>query len=324
MSHTAFTALTALTAHSAHSAIAPTPPVPAILLLASRDSEVGLCMTGGALSHFSWRGQSVLRAAQASAVAAGAVRHMAMYPLVPYSNRIGDALLKTGGTAFRLRANMPPEPHAIHGFGWQRQWRLVARDAARAEIMLVHAGDADWPFACAVRQCVRLVDDVLEVSLAVRNTDLRPMPAGLGFHPYFPLAPGVRLQTSWQQMWQMGIDCLPIRLAAVPPSAIFTAPRPLEHWKVDHCFTGWSRSAVLYYAHHAVRLDASAACRNIVCFAPDDGRDFIALEPVTHVNNAFAMAADGVNETGTVILAPGEELSISMTIAVHETTAGHD
>lgn len=311
-------------ATTTHASAPPVPPVPTALLLASGDSEVGLCMAGGALSHFNWRGRSILRAAPASAVAAGAVRHMAMYPLVPYSNRIKDALLKTGGTTYRLRANMPPEPHAIHGFGWQRQWRLVARDAASAKIMLTHAGDADWPFACEVRQCVRLVDNALEMSLAVRNTDLRPMPAGLGFHPYFPLVPGVRLQASWQQMWQMGSDCLPSRLTAVPPSAIFTAPRPLEHWKVDHCFTGWGGSAVLYYAHHAVRLEASAACRNIVCFAPDDGRGFIALEPVTHVNNAFAMAAGGVTDTGTVILPPGEELSISMTITAHETTAAHE
>lgn len=295
-----------------------------MLLLASRDSEVGLCLSGGALSHFSWRGQSILRAAPADAVATGAVRQMAMYPLVPYSNRISDALLKTDGTTYRLRANMPPEPHAIHGIGWQRQWQLVARDAGSAEIMLVHAGDADWPFACEVRQRMHLVDDVLEVSLAVRNTDLRAMPAGLGFHPYFPLEPGVRLQASWQQMWQMGPGQLPSRLTAVPPSAMFAAPRPLAHWKVDHCFTGWTGTAVLYYARHSVHLEASPACRNIVCFAPDDGRDFIALEPVTHVNNAFAMASGGVADTGARILAPGEELSISMSIAVHEYDASHE
>ena len=68
-----------------------------------------------------------------------------------------------------------------------------------------------------------------------------------------------------------------------------------------------------------MQIDASEACRQIVVFAPNDGRNFIALEPVTNINNAFALAAKGVADTGVRMLASGESFEISMTI----TASGH-
>ncbi|WP_441768578.1 aldose epimerase family protein, partial [Klebsiella pneumoniae] len=49
---------------------------------------------------------------------------MGCYPLVPYSNRIGHACFEWDGTAQMLRPNFPGEPHAIHGFAWQRAWAV--------------------------------------------------------------------------------------------------------------------------------------------------------------------------------------------------------
>ena len=142
------------------------------------------------------------------------------------------------------------------------------------------------------------------------------MPAGLGFHPYFPLIPSTHLQTGWKGMWKMGGDSLPTELGPVPPEADFSQLRPVTGWKVDHCFTNWTRRAVLDYPTYRMQLDASEACRQIVVFAPNDGRNFIALEPVTNINNAFALAAKGVADTGIRMLATGEKLDISMTITL--------
>ncbi|MEO8102872.1 MAG: aldose 1-epimerase, partial [Betaproteobacteria bacterium] len=89
--------------------------------------------------------------------------------------------------------------------------------------------------------------------------------------------------------------------------------------RVDNCFTGWSRRAFLDYPTHRVQLSASAACSQVVCFLPGDGRRFIAIEPVTHVNNAFALAASGVTGTGTRWLKAGESLEASMSIQVAAT-----
>ena len=98
--------------------------------------------------------------------------------------------------------------------------------------------------------------------------------------------------------------------------ADFSQLRPVSNWKVDHCFTGWSRRAVLDYPTHRMQLDASEDCRQIVVFAPNDGRNFIALEPVTNINNAFALAAKGIKDTGMRLLAANERFEISTSITL--------
>jgi len=241
---------------------------------------------------------------------------MACYPLVPYSNRIADAFLLEGGRRHRLRANAPPEAHALHGFGWQRPWQVASREADALTLTLLHGADEDWPFACEAVQTFRLMEDQLQLGLSLRNTGVYAMPAGLGFHPYFPLSPGTTLQAEWKSMWTMDVDSLPSELTPISAELDFSRERPVSGWKVDNCFTGWNGYAALDYATHCVRIEAGEACRTIVCFAPADGRDFIALEPVTHVNNAFALEAEGVANTGVRTLRPGESFDISILIRI--------
>ncbi|MEO8102671.1 MAG: aldose 1-epimerase, partial [Betaproteobacteria bacterium] len=245
------------------------------LLLQDADCRVTICPgIGGSIARFTWRGRPILRDAADTALDERAVRQMGCYPLVPYSNRIGNGRLVIGDVTHQLRANTPAEAHALHGFGWQREWQVSAHTANAAELLLHHAPDADWPFACAARQHFRLQDDMLAVRLAVSNTGVAPMPAGLGFHPYFPVEPDTRLQTDWTGMWAMGADSLPTECVAPPPAADFSRSRVIDGWRIDNCFTGWSRRALLDYPTHRVHLSAGAACGQVVCFLPGDGRRF--------------------------------------------------
>jgi aldose 1-epimerase len=287
------------------------------LSLKSGDSEVILCPeVGAAIARYTWREHDILRRAPDAAISAGLVRQMGVYPMVPYSNRIGQATLVVGDQTFLLRPNFSQEPHAVHGFGWQRAWQIANSREDLVELHLKHEPNIDWPFACEATQVAELTPDSLTLTLSVTNADTRPMPAGLGFHPYFPLTANTHLQSTWNGVWKMGADSLPTELCPVPTESNFSASRSLAGWKVDNCFTDWNRCAVLDYATHRVQITASDACRNIVVYAPNDSRNFIALEPVTNINNAFALQAQGVANTGTRMLARGESFEISMSISV--------
>ena len=293
-------------------------PEPAkMITLQSGESQLTLCPEiGAAIAGFTWRGIDILRRAPDSAIKEKLVRQMGSYALMPYSNRIGHGKLIVGDQTFPLRANFPPGTHAIHGFGWQREWQVAKQTRDFAELRLRHEPDVDWPFACESVQSLRLAASSLQLTLAVKNLDKRNMPAGLGFHPFFPLTPETHLQADWKGMWNMDADSLPTELVSVPPEADFSQLRPAANWKVDNCFTGWNRRAVLDYPTHRMQIDASEACRQIIAFAPNDGRNFIALEPVTNINNAFALAAKGVVDTGLRMLASGESFDISVAISV--------
>jgi aldose 1-epimerase len=293
----------------------------AALSLKSGDSEAILCPeVGAAIARYTWRGHDILRRAPDAAISERLVRQLGVYPLVPYSNRIGHAKLTVGDQTFLLRPNFSQEPHAVHGFGWQREWRVVSRNESSAELHLQHEPDVDWPFFCEATQVAELTPDSLTLTLSVKNTDARPMPAGLGFHPYFPLDASTRLQSVWNGFWKMGADSLPTEQGPVPTEANFSESRSLNGWEVDNCFTGWSRRAMLDYATHHVQIAASDACGSIVVYAPNDGRNFIALEPVTNINNAFALDAQGVANTGTRMLVRGESFEISMSISITDSS----
>jgi aldose 1-epimerase len=271
---------------------------------------------GASVSRFAWKGIDILRKTPDDAIATSAVRQMCSYPLVPYSNRIGHGKLAVRDKTFQLRPNFPNEPHAIHGVGWQRAWEVMKQDKNSAVLRYKHTPDADWPFAFEVEQTITLADSSAEFSIRATNLDVQPMPVGLGFHPFFPIDTNTTLQSEWTGVWEMGEDKLPTKLVALPATADFTKARNVFDWKVDNCFVGWSRRAVLGYATHQTTITASSACGNVVCFAPRDGRNFIALEPVSNVINAFALAASGVPNTGARLIGRGDSFDIRMTISV--------
>jgi aldose 1-epimerase len=291
------------------------PAPPATLQIAAGDARATLCPgIGGSVARFRWRGHAILRDAPQAAITGGETRMMGCYPLVPYSNRIGHARLLFEGTVHRLRANFPPEPHAIHGVGWQRPWKVERQSPAALEISLDHAPDGDWPFAFSARQSFAIRDDALHLGLTIRSEDRAAMPAGLGFHPFFPLDSETTLQSEWSGCWVPGPEKLPVAWVPTPPEADYRSARGASGWSVDRCFTGWGRRARLDYGTHGVEITATQALPCIVCFAPGEGGGFIALEPVSHVIDAFSLAARGHPDTGMRRLLPGESFQAGMTI----------
>jgi aldose 1-epimerase len=297
--------------------------LPFTLRLQDGNSEVLICTTiGGAIARYMWRGIDILRRAPDTAIADRNVRLMGSYVLMPYSNRIGNAVLTMAGRRYALRQNFPPEPHAIHGFGWQRAWCLDQHAENAAHLSLNHEVDDSWPFACDSQQSIRLHNDELLLGLTVTNRDARTMPAGLGFHTFFPLTEETQLQTVWEGIWQTDENRLPKLWEPTSSTTDFSQSRSVLGWRIDNCFTSWERSAVLQYAHHQVAIAASEECQNIVAYAPGDERKFIALEPVTNINNGFALAEGGNLNTGVRYLAQGESLTISMSIKPSERLGG--
>jgi aldose 1-epimerase len=276
---------------------------------------------GGAIASFEWNGAAVLRPTGAEAVAAGAVREFGCYPLIPFSNRIAEATLHWAGEAFTLPRYLPAHPHAIHGNGWQRAWTKLASGANHARLELMHepvgARGREWPFAFRAMQEFALTDSTLTLRLEIANRGDRTFPFGLGWHPYFPRSSDLELGFRAAGVWLTDATCLPTAHTAVPPPWDFSTPKSIGTTTLDHCFTRWQSPAIIRWPKRgfAVELSADVACDHLVVFIPP-GRDFIAVEPVTHMTDAFNRAAAGQHDTGTRLLAPGAEFSCTMRFSI--------
>jgi aldose 1-epimerase len=278
---------------------------------------------GGGIASFSAWGVDVLAPASRDALAAGNVRGLASYPLVPCSNRIAFARLRVGETTHTLARNFGDHPHAIHGIGWQRAWRVAAGDDRRLTLELRHdARDAHaWPFAFRARQAFALEaagDAVaLSTTLAIESEDARPFPFGLGFHPFFARRPGTLLEFRAMGMWQADSTRIPTVRTAIPDALRFDRPREVDSMTLDDVFDGWDGRARIAWPREgiAATIDADRALSHLVVYVPADGHRF-AVEPVSHATDAFNSAAAGAREAGTRTLRPGGTFSCTMRVTV--------
>ena len=276
---------------------------------------------GGAIAAYEWHGKPVLRPTPPDALAAGDVQRFSCYPLIPFSNRIADATLHWQGASYPLPRYLANHPHAIHGNGWRRAWDVVEQAPTHAALELVHtaAGESahEWPFAYNARQVFDLADDALAMTLAIENSGDAPFPFGLGWHPFFPRTAATVLSFTSVSVWQTDALVMPTTLERVSTAWDFALPRPIARTTLDHCFTGWQPPATLRWPERdlVATISADAACTYLVVYVPKD-RDYLAIEPVTHMTDAFNRADAGDPDTGTRVLAPGATFSCTMRLSV--------
>ncbi len=259
---------------------------------------------GGAVAGLWHRETPILRSTEPARLDES--RSAAMYPLLPYSNRLGYRHFRWKGHDYTTRANVADSPHSLHGVGWQRPWRIVASSAIELVLGLEHPGDEDWPFAFEARQYLTLAPESFSARLQLTNTGSLEQPAGLGWHPYFVKRPRSRLHIELSGRWECDATGLPTRKVAQPG-----IDADLAHLDFDHCFEGWRGPARIRDERFSLQLVSELAY--LVVYTPP-ARDYFCVEPVSHLSNAIHMAEPAAH--GLVALSPGATIEAAMRLDV--------
>lgn len=239
---------------------------------------------------------------------------MASFPLVPWSNRIRHGRFTFGSRAVSLPPSRPGDRHAIHGHGFRAAWQVVDVGPTRAVLEYRHAA-GPWPWAYRAVQRVTLTATALELELRLTNESDEPMPAGLGWHPYFPRTPGTTLTASVGALWLTDAEILPVSRVAPPADRDPGRGLAVDRVSLDNAFVGWPGRAVVAWPERRaqLRLDASEPLRTLVVYTPP-GQPFFCAEPVSHITDAFNRAAAGQADTGMLSLEPGETVRATLTL----------
>ncbi len=255
---------------------------------------------GGSLAGWWIGGQAMVRAAPDSAVDP---LDLSGFPLVPFSNRIGQGRFEWAGETVALALNLPPEPHTIHGLGWQRPWSVVESGPWSATLALTHGGDALWPWPFEATQRFTLDAESLTIAMSVWNRADRAVPLCIGHHPYFD-SDGATLAFAARQVWQTGPDGLPSCAGTPTGQFDFAAGAAVAGRRVDNGYAGLSGAARIGWRGRPMALEivVEPALAAAVVYIPPDG-DAFCFEPVAHVINAInlpgAVPAMPVIEPGT-------------------------
>ena len=257
--------------------------------------------------------------------------------LFPFAGRIGGARYEFAGREYRLEEG-DGRGNAIHGFVLNRPWQVVEQSvsrvvgrfqASRVDATLLEKWPADFVLTCAYE----LRGQTLLSDFIVENPDERPLPFGLGTHPYFrlPLGPrgqaaNCRITVPIARSWQL-VDMLPTgEETSGEVHERLRRGMAFGDTQFDDVFSGVAAAAGAGTVGTAtariddpangrgLRIDFDASFRECVVYNPPH-REAICIEPYTCVPDLFRLAAAGRN-TGLRVLAPGERFTarIAMTV----------
>ncbi len=254
---------------------------------------------------------------------------LACYTLAPWSNRIRDGAFTIAGRAHQLRPDWP-DGTAIHGLVKDRPWRLLDRApwSARLEFDSMDHADLGYPFPIRTRVRYELEDEALHARIELTCSGPEPMPAGVGFHPFFPL--------------RLGPGGAPARIfiakaSAARPSGLrgrYRCERVMpvagpsfddicqrldtgaaaDELDLDDVFLGSLDGARVEWPGSEVALEVAVSPElghTVVYTQPERPRaerGYFCLEPVSMVNDGFNLADRAWPDTGVRVLEPGQSL----------------
>ncbi|MEZ4675594.1 MAG: hypothetical protein R2932_15290 [Caldilineaceae bacterium] len=243
--------------------------------------------------------------------------------LVPYSNRIENGHFTFQGQVYQLANGAR---HASHGDVRGRAWQIEQQNATAIHCTLDsrHFTDVNWPwpFTTTVRYAVQ--GQTLSSQLTVTNQGTMPMPAGLGWHPYYnrtltragePVLLHFQVTSVYPDANDNRIPSGPAQPLA--PHQDFRTERVLEPGNfIDACFYGYDGGGTIIWPESGIRLTyrAPAPCRHLILYNP--AKPYFAAEPVTNANNGINLLAAGDPTSGMQCLQPGETLTATFDVTV--------
>jgi aldose 1-epimerase len=266
---------------------------------------------GARIASFHAADRDVLRPADEAALKNGFVYGFAAFPLMPYSGPIFGDGFRFNDVWYPLGRNVPTEPTATHGEAWISPWRITARSGSAIHLTMDYAPAAQaFPFAWRGDIDYRLEGESLVIELKLTNRDHRPMPGGLGMHPYFPKPPGTILTFDSTGLWPPDApEALNLGAGPLEPGLDFRHGQDIGAIVFDRLFEGWDGTATLTMPDGtATRIEGDAAFGKLQLYDAWD-YPYICIEPVTNTNDGFNRAAAKVPGHAVIVLEPGRSLA---------------
>lgn len=274
--------------------------------------------------------------------------------LAPYANRIRGVYSAANRTIetsiLDRRIHLPAngggkqpgaEPCALHGLILDRPVDSYDRRTSRSEdafSAVLTAGDFGWGWPSRISLAFEVVlrAERFRLQVTATNTGDEPYTLGLGWHPYFALPSGIRLQARLSLPVRRRLivnnydEVLPTgEMVGVSATRYdFAAPGGLALGDLflDDCFVDIQKTADGYtvceiidpMAAYGVRMIArSAEVTAIQTYAPLDAA-YIAVEPQFSWANPFGAEWPPSVKTGMVLLEPDQSVTYTVDLELFE------
>lgn len=229
--------------------------------------------------------------------------------LVPWPNRVAGATWTQAGETHTLEATESVRGNAIHGLVRHAKWSVVSHEDSSVTLSVDVDGAPGWPFPFRTTISYELTDAGLTVTHTVANRGERPMPFGVGTHPY--PRPG-NADVDDCVLTLAARTVLPVDLDTMIPNGApidvtgtdfdFRTGRPLRDIELDTAFGGCEPGPdglIRHSVRHGttgVEVWAEPEFRWVQVFTPAEfpgkGARAVAIEPMTCPPDALNSGVD--------------------------------
>lgn len=266
---------------------------------------------GARLHRLSVFGRELLRRPDGPLVHVGDPFRWGGYVMAPWCNRIEPVATEVGGTTVRVPANSS-DGTALHGQVYLARW-----DDLGSGVFRVTGGGDGWPWPYETTIGFSPGDAqagvaTLRVEQVLTNLDDRPMPGGLGFHPWFrgPILVRINADRVLPSNLRAGDSSQPAA-GDFDLGELRTMPAGLDATWLDPgappVELAWPDDGI------AARFDVESSDGLCIVAASPAGAGAVAVEPETHAPHGLRRLLDG-QPHGLAWIAPGASIRLTTTI----------
>jgi aldose 1-epimerase len=223
--------------------------------------------------------------------------------MAPFVGRLFEGILAWNDQVIAIPLNHGR--HAIHGSVFDVPWRMVAQ-TAKTVAMVCEMDGARWPFRGRVFQRISLAPGGLSLEATIEADE--PMPAALGWHPWFERGDGaVRVGVAGDRVLRLDEELIPTgELDPVDERTDLRATPEIGSRNIDDVYTPVASPAELCWPDLRLEIEFGPTVGSVVVYNHPEA---VCVEPMTAWPDAIRLTQRGCQETGLVLLGAGERLS---------------
>lgn len=232
--------------------------------------------------------------------------------LFPFANRIKDGAYTFNQAEYQLEVNQKEENNAIHGLVYNKTFKLLKQKARENEASITLGYDeanesVGFPYTYSIKLEYTLTKDTLKLNVWVKNTDSKPFPFTLGWHPYFIS------KDLYQSSLKFGSNkklVLGERMITTGVEDFINEDElEIKDKQLDDCFILNTDKIEFNTPDYMLEMIASSNQIFLQTYTPARANT-IAIEPTTGVSDSFN------NKIGLQVLDPGKSYSLDWEVKI--------
>lgn len=272
-------------------------------------SKAQICLNqGGRLSDFVFEQTQILAPLTAHSYA----DHFASAILFPFANRIKNGAYSFNHVNYQLACNESAKNNAIHGLVHDKTFSCMQQEVSisHAAVTLLYTDGGlqeGFPFTYMIQLVYTLNEKGLQLAIQIENTNTKPFPFTIGWHPYFL---SVSLENSTIH-FNSAVTYKTDEQQIITDTVSFNEKMPwsLRGLQLDDCFVLDTNTIDFHTPVYDLTIK-SAASQNFLQLYTPLKPNVIAIEPMTGTIDSFN------NGIGLQILAAGAVFNLQWEVYI--------